>query len=85
MNSQASFKKLKESGSLDALREHSNDKTEEPLNPITLNNLNDFYTQHSSDKEGNEQIFNLTNFYMNHGKYFSGNNIYNGVNNISNI
>ena len=41
-----------------------------PLNPITVNNLNDFYTQNSLG----DGTFNLSNFYMNHGKYFAGNN-----------
>lgn len=43
-----------------------------PLNPVTVNNLNDFYIQNSlGDCNG---IFNLSNFYMNHRKYFAGNN-----------
>ena len=45
---------------------------ETKLNQVTINNLNDFYIQ-SSLGECNG-IFNLSNFYMNHGKYFAGNN-----------
>lgn len=48
------------------------EKGDAPLNPVTINNLNDFYIQ-SSLGECNG-IFNLSNFYMNHGKYFAGNN-----------
>ena len=49
---------------------------ETKLNPVTINNLNDFYIQ-SPLGECNG-IFNLSNFYMNHGKYFSsGSNLYN--------
>ena len=51
---------------------------EAKLNTVTLKNLNEFYIQSS-----NNGIFNLSNFYMNHGKYFAGNicsycNQYNG-------
>ena len=45
---------------------------ETKLNEDTINNLNDFYIKSSfGDCNG---IFNLSNFYMNHGKYFAGNN-----------
>ncbi len=45
---------------------------ETKLNPVTINNLNDFYIQ-SPLGECNG-IFNLSNFYLNHGKYFASNN-----------
>ena len=45
---------------------------ETQLNPVTISNLNDFYIQ-SSLKDCNG-IFNLSNFYINHNKYFAGNN-----------
>ena len=45
---------------------------ETKLNEDTIKNLNDFYVKSSlGDCNG---IFNLSNFYMNHGKYFAGNN-----------
>ena len=52
---------------------YNHDKNgETKLNEDTINNLNDFYIQSSlGDCNG---IFNLSNFYMNHGKYFAGNN-----------
>ena len=71
--SQASFKKLNE------LNSYSNTSNKEngTLNPITLNNLNDFYIQAPAG-DGINGTFNLSNFYMNHGKYFSsGSNLYN--------
>lgn len=52
------------------------------LNPMTMNNLNDFYIQGKNDND-NEHVFNLSNFYKNHGKYFSGNSIYKTINYIS--
>lgn len=59
---------------------------EAPLNPITINNLNDFYIQPPADSaNGNGNIFNLSNFYINHGKYFSGNIMNNNTNNLSTI
>ena len=65
--SQASFKKVVE------MNNYNNyEKGEAKLNQVTINNLNDFYIQ-SSLGECNG-IFNLSNFYMNHGKYFAGNN-----------
>ena len=66
--SQASFKKVVEMNNYNNYDKGSETK----LNPITINNLNDFYIQ-SSLGECNG-IFNLSNFYMNHGKYFAGNN-----------
>jgi hypothetical protein len=63
--SQASFKKLNEMGAVS----QSDNKGDNTLNPITLNNLNDFYIQAGNDNNG---IFNLSNFYLNHGKYFAG-------------
>ena len=69
---QASFKKLNE---LNAFNANHAEKNEAPLNPITINNLNDFYIQQPNTN--GEGVFNLSNFYINHGKYFSGNNVYN--------
>ena len=45
---------------------------ETKLNPVTISNLNDFYIQNPLGECNG--IFNLSNFYMNHGKYFAGNN-----------
>ena len=66
--SQASFKKVVEMNNYNNYEKGGETK----LNPVTINNLNDFYIQ-SSLGECNG-IFNLSNFYMNHGKYFAGNN-----------
>ena len=66
--SQASFKKVVEMNNYNNYDKGGETK----LNPVTINNLNDFYIQ-SSLGECNG-IFNLSNFYMNHGKYFAGNN-----------
>lgn len=79
---QASFKKLSETNpySVASLQ----DKAETPLNPITINNLNDFYIQPSSDNTGSNSVFNLSNFYINHGKYFSGNIMNNNASNPTN-
>ena len=61
---------------------NANDKNEVQLNPITINNLNDFYIQAPTGGDSANAVFNLSNFYINHGKYFSGsNNIYNINNN----
>ena len=67
-NSQASFKKVAEMNNYNNYDKGGETK----LNPVTITNLNDFYIQ-SSLGECNG-IFNLSNFYMNHGKYFAGNN-----------
>lgn len=79
---QASFKKLSETNPYSVASQQ--DKAETPLNPITINNLNDFYIQPSSDNTGSNSVFNLSNFYINHGKYFSGNIMNNNANNPSN-
>ena len=78
--SQASFKKLNEINMYN--NSNANDKNEVQLNPITINNLNDFYIQAPTGGDSANAVFNLSNFYINHGKYFSGsNNIYNINNN----
>ena len=65
---QASFKKVNEAGNYNNYEKDG--KT--PLNKVTIDNLNDFYM---SNKLGDcNGIFNLSNFYINHGKYFAGNN-----------
>ena len=65
---QASFKKVNEAGNYNNYEKDG----KAPLNQITINNLNDFYIQNKlGDCNG---IFNLSNFYINHGKYFAGNN-----------
>ena len=65
---QDSFKKLNETGNYNNYENYW--KT--TLNKVTIENLNDFYMQNKlGDCNG---IFNLSNFYINHGKYFAGNN-----------
>ena len=65
---QASFKKVNEAGNYNNYEKDG--KT--TLNKVTIENLNDFYMQNKlGDCNG---IFNLSNFYINHGKYFAGNN-----------
>ena len=65
---QATFKKVNEAGNYNNYEKGG--KT--PLNKVTIDNLNDFYM---SNKLGDcNGIFNLSNFYINHGKYFAGNN-----------
>lgn len=81
--SQASFKKLKETQGTNGPAVQKEEK-ENPLNPATINNLNEFYIQNSPNKDSSNHVFNLSNFYINHGKYFSGNNLYNVLNNINN-
>ena len=66
--SHASFKKVAEMNNYYIHEKNGETK----LNEDTINNLNDFYIKSSfGDCNG---IFNLSNFYMNHGKYFAGNN-----------
>lgn len=74
---QASFKKFTEAMS----NAGGNEKNvnDVPLNQNTIKNLNNFYIQNANDRQ---DAFNLSNFYCNHGKYFSGGNPY-SMNNIS--
>ena len=66
--SQASFKK-----GIEANNYNNNEKCgEAKLNPVTIKNLNEFYIQGPMGEGPGK--FNLSNFYMNHGKYFSINN-----------
>ena len=65
---QASFKKVNEAGN------HNNYEKDgkAPLSKVSISNLNEFYIQNKlGDCNG---IFNLSNFYINHQKYFAGNN-----------
>ena len=65
---QASFKKVNEAGNSNNYEKDGKTR----LNKVTIDNLNDFYM---SNKLGDcNGIFNLSNFYINHGKYFAGNN-----------
>ena len=65
---QASFKKVNEAGNYNNYEKDGKTR----LNKVTIDNLNDFYM---SNKLGDcNGIFNLSNFYINHGKYFAGNN-----------
>ena len=66
---QASFKKVNEGGNFNTNYEKEGNTK---LNKVTIDNLNEFYIQNKfGDCNG---IFNLNNFYINHGKYFAGNN-----------
>ena len=66
---QASFKKVNEAGNYNANYEKDGNPK---LNKVSIDNLNEFYIENKfGDCNG---IFNLNNFYINHGKYFAGNN-----------
>ncbi|MCQ2817596.1 MAG: hypothetical protein MJ252_10060 [archaeon] len=69
-NSQASFKKLRDTQLLNSSSANTQQAEKNVLDENKINNLNDFYIKPQGTAN---KIFTLKDFYKNHGKYFCGN------------